>query len=216
MPDIRVGTPGVSGPASGALRPSDALVYPQNVSPAEVSGGYYGPLLAQAGLSLTTDNQGADVLMAIPFITQVGGAVTSLALRNTSAAESGTLIRTGIYTDNAGSPSTLVAEASVTTLTAAAAIREPTISATLTPNTRYWFAIVSNGNATLRAFNATTGSNFSAVAMTSFGNYTFRNGLDMSASGALTRTFAYGALPASWGTATGASSNFPIISWKKT
>lgn len=189
--------------------------YPNNVVPAESSGGFYGPLVGPS-LLFGTVAPGADVLVAIPFITIIGGAVTSLAFFNTSAAENGTGIRTGIYTDNVGLPNSLVAEASVTTLTAAAALREPTITATLDPNTKYWFAYVSNNTATLKSYNSTTAVNYAYVHGTAFGNFAFRNGLNPSAGSVLSRSFSYAALPSTWGTPTAANQDTAIISWKKT
>jgi hypothetical protein len=209
MADIRVGTPGVSGPASGALRPSDPT-YPQNVSPPEVSLGWYGPLMPPSGLTFSDNGYNGDILYAVPFITQIGGAVSNLGFYNTSAAQTGRNIRTGIYTESAGLPSTLVAEASVTTLTAAAATRTPTISATLSPNTKYFFAMVADGTASIRA-----ASGNAVFFGTAFGNYAHAAGVS-PAAGALTRSFTYAALPASWGTPTSIDTNVPIISWKKT
>jgi hypothetical protein len=185
-------------------------VYPQNVNPAEISLGFYGPLMPQSGLTYSDNGYNGDFLYAVPFITVIGGAVSNLAFWNTSAGQTGRNIRTGIYNESAGLPTTLVAEASVTTLTAAAASRTPTISATLSPNTKYFFAMVADGTASIRA-----ASGNSTSYQTSFGNIAHAAGVS-PAGGALTRSFTYAALPASWGSPTSIDSNVPIISWKKT
>jgi hypothetical protein len=188
--------------------------YPQNVLPAEVSGGYYECITSPGNALNPSGSYATSQLFAIPFITREGGPVSSLAFYNSSAGETGAVMRLGIYNDNGGSPSTLVAAASDITLTAAAALREGSISATLTPNTKYWIGFATS--ATITAYGYTM-TNFAPQFQNAFGNYAFRSGVPPNTGSMLQRSFVYGSLPASWGTvAQVVTSAQLVVCWKKT
>jgi hypothetical protein len=200
--------------------PQTSSPFPFNTSQIEVSGGYYGSWAAD-NLNSNFDavtSWAANTLFAWPFITREGGAVSNLAFINTSAAENARNIRLGIYSDSTapGLPNSLVAEASVTTLTAAIAARTPTFSGTLLPNTVYWMAMLSDNTVTIPgAFGMATYAN------TRIGRVWIRNALDPTAmangpSACVNRALAYAALPATWGTPSTMTAKTPIIEWKKT
>jgi hypothetical protein len=193
---------------------SSSPVYPQNVVPAEASGGVYP--CAVTPIALTSAALTANRFYALPFITREGGLVSNIVFENNSAGETGFNIRTGIYTDSVGSPGALVAESSVATLTAAAAIRQPANTATLNPNTRYWAAMLCDNAATLTTCNSTN-TTMAAIDQTSFGMLLWKNSITGAGSNAgLWRALAYGALPASWGTPTNAIGvAVPFIAWRK-
>jgi Major tropism determinant N-terminal domain len=70
-----------------------------------------------------------------------------------STAAAASVIRLGIYTDNAGLPNALIAEATTTADSTTTGIKDLTISAVIPTNGRYWMAGVAQGSAAV-AINA--------------------------------------------------------------
>lgn len=159
------------------------------------ASSYYPPTLKPVtDYSNQASGLSADKLVYVPFVPRVAHTFTKLAFYNSSAAETGRKFRLGIYASASGRPTTLVVDGGETTIGAAAAFNEVTISQLLSPGALYFLAEVANtaisGPATNNAGLFTGVIDLGASQVTS----TFPVGVGWS------ENFSYAALPANSGT----------------
>lgn len=136
-------------------------------------------------------SQGVDQLRSVPFISGAGGAIDTIAFEVVTGGAVGAVGRVGIYeatSDTNLYPGALVVDSGQFDCTTTG-VKSATISATLKPNTLYWFAYHLGGaTSTLRLLNTTSTPNVMG----------FGAALGGSSRSGLTGAQAYGALPATY------------------
>lgn len=135
--------------ADGGTGASTAATARANLSAAtrRISGGkvgeyYVGDCIAAGGLGGTGANT-VNQCYYVPFYVDVTATFDRIACYITVNGSAGSVVRMGIYNDNAGVPGTVLLDAgTVATDAGAAAIKAITINQQLTPGI-YWTAIVA-------------------------------------------------------------------------
>lgn len=150
------------------------------------SGRYYGTFKSGAISSLTTSSNN---LYAVPIFIHTAQTFSAIGVYVTTAVAS--KIRMGIYTNISGLPGNLVLDAGEVTVTLALAQQyDLSISQTLNSGW-YWLALVANGINVITALSANN-------LVGSMLGYPDAN----TEAPRISKSFTYGALPASFGAVT--------------
>lgn len=105
--------------------------------------GFYYPVQGGAGGATSgTYTNGAE--FADPFFVPTTTTFTRIATWIAGAGSAGSVVRFGIYADNAGRPGNLVLDAGTAASTSILSVAEATISQSLTQG-QYWVSVVGQG-----------------------------------------------------------------------
>jgi len=161
-----------------------------------VSGQYYSHF---AGGGSSTGSLSANTLIGVPIFIGGSQAVTEIGIEVTGAGAGGTVIRLGIYSDSGGVPGSLLLDAG-TVAADSAAVKTIAITQTLDPGW-YFLALNTDSAATVRICNISIVPSILGASSSSAGSTVY-----------YTRSLAYGALPATFGSVTRVTSgNCPRI-----
>jgi len=152
------------------------------------SGLYYYPDLNFNAVSSITFV--ADYIHFVPFYPKKAHTFTGIAAFNTDASEIAHNSRLGIYDSDGYLPDALVVDAGVISLTAATALREKTISESLTKDL-YWLALLCDND---DHFNGADVANMNSPPIINVGVGSIRTRYPL---GGMRYSYTYGALPAS-------------------
>lgn len=153
-PTGATGPQGVTGP-TGPSGPTGATGPTGLISDAGlVTGDYYGVFGTAIGNATATLNEVSYLRFYIPATT----TFDRIACRTHSTFSGTASVRLGVYNNSGEKPTTVVFDAGTVSCTAASTVYEITINQTLNAGW-YWFAFVSQTNATTNTFATITNPN---------------------------------------------------------
>lgn len=112
---------------------------------AYVSGRYYSGYYAAEGINAALLVNGVTHFTPFYVSDSVTAARLLVATHSANAATAGSVVRLGIYTSNNYKPDAVFADGGTVATTAVGAYATVTISANLTPDQMFWFAVTQQG-----------------------------------------------------------------------